>query len=329
MKNIFLAWKPYCTRSHNIANHFGATNFYIYPFPSDGNPIKALSRYFISFFKTLWVLYKEKADLIFSLNQPAPLIFAIYFFTSVFKGKYVLDSHSAPFNDPRLTLLKPAYKFFACRALFNINTNTYHKRLVESWGGKSFVIGDVPIDFRKKYPRRNVSDKSIVVVLSFMFDEPLDAIWESVRRMPDVSFHVTGNYRKAPKKLLRDVPANMVLEGFLSRDDYLGLLLSTKAVMSLTTRDFTMQMGAYEALSLERPIITSDWQILRESFGDGAIYVKNNPESICYGVGEVLNGYEKYKRAVILQRRRRKEYFDRTRKAILLEVDKLNEKHEG
>jgi hypothetical protein len=85
-----------------------------------------------------------------------------------------------------------------------------------------------------------------------------------------------------------------------------------------------MQMGAYEALSLEKPIITSDWQILRESFGKGAVYVKNTPESICYGIHEMFNNYDEYKKNVLFQREKRRTYFYSTRKSILSEIDRLH-----
>jgi glycosyltransferase involved in cell wall biosynthesis len=326
MKKIFLAWKPYCTRSQNIASHFGAKNIYVFPFVSQGSSLKTIARYVLSAFKTLAILARERAHVIFTLNQPIPLILTIYVFTKLFGGKYILDSHSAPFNDPRLAGLLPAYRFLASRALFNINTNNFHKEVVESWGGESYIIADVPIAFGKDYPTWDVSENSIAVVASFMFDEPLETIWEAARKLPDVHFHITGDYRKAAKQLIENIPPNVRLEGFLSRDDYVGLLLSVKGVMVLTTRNFTMQMGAYEALSLEKPIITSDWEILRESFGQGAVYVKNTPESIAGGTCELLENYAKYNKAVILQRIKRKEYFRRTRNVILGELTRLEGK---
>jgi hypothetical protein len=323
MKRIFLVWKRYCARSHNLANHFDAKIVPISPFSSDGKVIKTLLRYFISFIQTVVVLNRERADIIFSLNQPPPLILAIYLYTRLFGGKYVLDSHSAPFNNPILAWLRPFYRYFACKALFNINTNAHHKHLIESWGGRSYIISDVPIDFGQDYPKKQVQEKSIAVVVSFMFDEPIKEIWEAARRLPDVSFYVTGNYHKCSNLLLKKIPDNIRLQGFLPRDDYLGLLISVKGVMSLTTRDYTMQMGAYEALSLAQPIITSHWEILRTSFGDAAVYVNNTPESIAGGIRELFQNYDKYSNAAARQKRTRREHFDAVRRSILAEIDSL------
>jgi hypothetical protein len=95
-------------------------------------------------------------------------------------------------------------------------------------------------------------------------------------------------------------------------------MASVSAVMVLTTRDQTMQMGAYEALSLGQPIITSDWQILRDSFGPAAAYVDNSPESIVRGVLDVTgDAAERFRRAAADQKRVRRRYFDATCSEII------------
>ena len=326
MKKIFIAWKKSCTRSENIAKHFGAKNIFICPFVSDEKIVKTIARYLISFFNTFFVLVQEKPDIIFTLNQPPFLITAVFLYSKIFRAKYILDSHSAAFNDPKWAWFRPFYSIIASQALFNINTNSYHKSIVESWGGRSFVIGDVPINFIKNYPRCNVSENSVVVVASFMFDEPLEEVWEAARLIPHVNFHVTGNYKKANRKLINNKAENVILTGYISHDDYISLLLSCKAVVALTTRDYTMQMGGYEALSLEMPIVTSDWEILHESFGNGAVYVNNTPDSIALGITAIINDFDKYKFQVIRQRKIRKEYFDSIQAEIINLLNSVKKK---
>jgi len=283
VKKVFLAWKSACTRSHNQAQHFGAQEVYIWPFAGRKSVVTLLARYAVSFFATLRVLHRVRPDVIFTLNQPPFLILAIYLYTRLVDGVYILDSHSAAFNDRKWAWFRPMYRFIAARALLNINTNTYHRKLVESWGGRSCIISDVPIDHDRTYTPVEVEERSVAVVLSFMFDEPVQAIWDAARLTPDVHFYVTGNYRKADAELLQNTPQNIHLLGYVSTEEYFRMLISVKGVMVLTTRDHTMQMGAYEAMSLEQPIITSDWEILRESFGNGAVYVNNSASSISEG----------------------------------------------
>ena len=51
-------------------------------------------------------------------------------------------------------------------------------------------------------------------------------------------------------------------------------------IMDLTTRDNIVLMGAYEAISLQKPPITSDSKILREYFPIGTIHTGNTAETI-------------------------------------------------
>ena len=58
--------------------------------------------------------------------------------------------------------------------------------------------------------------------------------------------------------------------------------------MCLTTHDHTMQRGAYEAMVLEKPLITSDWNVLRETFYRGTIHVDNTAEEIAKAVRQAM-----------------------------------------
>jgi glycosyltransferase involved in cell wall biosynthesis len=192
--------------------------------------------------------------------------------------------------------------------------------MVEQWGGRSVIMSDIPIEHDQHYPRATLKAGSVVVVSSFMFDEPTAEIWAAARLTPEVDYYVTGNPKKVPAKLRDTQPENVHLTGFVPTDEYFGLLSAAAAVMVLTTRDNTMQRGAYEALSLEQPIITSNWKILRDSFGEAAVYVDNTPDGIAAGVRRVLADLQGFKEAARKQRRRRSEYYYAARDEILHQV---------
>ena len=48
-----------------------------------------------------------------------------------------------------------------------------------------------------------------------------------------------------------------------------------------------MLCGAYESVALEKPLITSDWAVLKKYFSKGTLYVDNSPESIMKAVKEM------------------------------------------
>ena len=95
---------------------------------------------------------------------------------------------------------------------------------------------------------------------------------------------MTGDYRFAQPELIGSNPVNVELTGFLQKSDYVGRLLASDAIICLTTLDHTMQRGAYEAVYLGKPVITSNTQVLREAFNKGTVHVDNTVDSIVAGV---------------------------------------------
>ena len=98
----------------------------------------------------------------------------------------------------------------------------------------------------------------------------------------------------------------MHFTGFIPFEDYYGLLAAAHAVMVLTTENHTLQWGACEAVSLGRPIITSDWLFLKSYFDKGTIHVDNSVEDICRGVTQMRHEWERFSREVKELREERK-----------------------
>jgi glycosyltransferase involved in cell wall biosynthesis len=87
--------------------------------------------------------------------------------------------------------------------------------------------------------------------------------------------------------------------------------------MCLTTRDHTMQNGAAEALYLGTPIITSDWDILREYFSRGTIHVDNSADAIAAAVRRMQEEGPSYRAEVRALRGEIAERWRRDRALIL------------
>jgi glycosyltransferase involved in cell wall biosynthesis len=64
-------------------------------------------------------------------------------------------------------------------------------------------------------------------------------------------------------------------------------------VVVLTTYDHTMQRGGHEAMALGRPLVTSDWDLLRETFSQGAVHVHNEAGAIADGIRRALADRER------------------------------------
>ena len=90
------------------------------------------------------------------------------------------------------------------------------------------------------------------------------------------------------------------------------------AVVVLTTHDHTMQRGGYEAMALERPLVTSDWQLLRETFSRGTVHVDNNSTAIAEGIAAAIRDGDRLVREMRVLRTEHEEVF-RTRLRELCE----------
>jgi glycosyltransferase involved in cell wall biosynthesis len=94
--------------------------------------------------------------------------------------------------------------------------------------------------------------------------------------------YITGNHKKYRDidKITSNLPSNVTLTGFLSEEDYQDLLHSADVVIVITTQEYTLTCGAYEAVSLEKPMILGDTQTIREYFFSGALYTSSLPSDL-------------------------------------------------
>ena len=54
-----------------------------------------------------------------------------------------------------------------------------------------------------------------------------------------------------------------------------------------------MQRGGYEAVALGKPLVTSDWGLLRETFSRGTVHVRNEPAAIADGLRRAIADRER------------------------------------
>ena len=151
----------------------------------------------------------------------------------------------------------------------------------------------------------------VAFVSTFAQDEPIEAVLGAAAQLPDVHFYITGDTRKKPASFFDEASSNITFTGFLDPyRQYPSLLRAADAVMVLTTRDYTLQLGGCEAVAVGKPLITSDWPYLREVFPKGTIYVSDSAESIRDGILEMQKRYKDLAREVIDLRRESRQEWD-------------------
>jgi len=308
---VFVSWAPFCSRSDSIAKHLNGSSYMIYLSALGSNYLTVGIKYLLQAVMTWKVLRRTRADVVFVMSPPVIAALAVWLYTRCCGGKYFIDAHTATFVDPRWQKVAWLQRFVSRRAVATIVTDHHWARLVESWGGRAVIVAEVPVFFPTPAYPELIGKWKIVLVATFTNDEPIAEFLEAARNMPDVSFFVTGDQRQLRSKLRSKTPRNVTYTGFVPDREYVGLLLSADAVMCLTTLDHTMQRGAYEAMHLGRPIITSNTELLRKIFSKGAVHVDSRAEDICRGVQEMLQELHRYEQEVVgLRKERLKQWVE-------------------
>lgn len=306
---MFLAWSPpsHTRRSEPMARKLGIPLRRVHVLKK--GPYLAPLRYVIQALLTLIILFRERPKLVFVQNPPifAPLFAWIY--CALTRNSLIIDSHTHALQSSLWEWLLPLHRFLSRRAKATLVTNAHLAQIIQDWGAKSQIIIDVPSEFPTGKPYPLEHPFNIAVVSSFAPDEPLYEVGQAAESLPDVGFYVTGDPEWGSQRVPVTPFPNLHLTGFLSEDEYYGLLRSVHAVMALTTDDHTMQRGACEAVWLGQPIITSHWPLLRQSFHKGTIHVDNTVEGIRAGVLQMRAMHEQLINEVqLLQEERRQQW---------------------
>lgn len=291
----YISWAESCSRSDHTARELGGRSHMVYEGQLGSKASTVLWKYWLQGRTTARILREEQPDVVFVMTPP--LIAAIPAFWYAWRrgADVVLDAHSAAFMHPRWRWFQWLQRWMCRRAATTLVHNEYIAGLVERAGGRATIVPDVPIVYERSeaFPRPQAF--TVAVVCSFNYDEPLPAIIEAARSVPDARFFVTGNPKHLDPALKAQMPANMTLTGFLSDEGYGSLISGADAVLTLTTRNHTMLRGAYEAIYQGTPVIVSDWPLLRESFPDGAVHVDNSPAAIAAAVDTVRREPARFK----------------------------------
>lgn len=293
MKIIWITWERQ-RRNEGISSGIGAK---LYELISDK---KGINRYYDLSKETIKIIRNEKPDIVVAQNPSIVLATLIVIFKKTFRYKAIVDAHNSGIFpcESQSPILNVISKLLQKKACLTIVTNKNLCRHVEQNGGKGFVLPDrIPVISNVKQINLD-GDRKIVFICSYSSDEPyLEVINAAIKLGNEYRIYFTGNYKG---KIDADtLPANVVLLGFLPEDIYLATLNSADAIMDLTTRENCLVCGAYEGISLNKPMILSNTQINLEFFNIGCVYVNADSESIKNGILQCFSNYVDYQLGVI------------------------------
>jgi glycosyltransferase involved in cell wall biosynthesis len=320
----YISWAESCSRSDHTARELGGRSHMVY-LPKLGSRASTIFfKYIGQWIRTARILREERPDVVFVMTPPLVAALPAFWYASRHGKQVVLDAHTAAFLHPRWRRLQWLQRWLCRRAATTLVHNEHLADHVRRTGAHATLVPDVPVVFDAIQPFQRPAAFCVAAVCSFNADEPLAAIVEAARLLPDVRFFMTGNPRHFPAALASSLPPNLTLTGFLSVPSYGGLIAGADAVLTLTTRDHTMLRGAYEAIYQGTPVIVSDWPLLRAAFDRGTVHVDNTAPAIAEAVRRIRDDRTAYRTAAAKLREQKLTRWQLVRQDIVSRVASLD-----
>jgi len=298
VKTAVIAWTHYNRRSALLAQHLNASMHHVY-YNQRTQYWQTPLRYLIQALRTWNILIHERPDVVVVQNPPIFCVLVAFWYSHRYHAHYVIDSHTAAFLSPKWRWSLWLHSWLSRRAITTIITNEYLEHLVQSWGGHAFILGFTPAEYPEGTPYPLNGHFNVAVVSTGAEDEPVDVIFQAAQSLPETRFYVTGDAKRLAPDLLAAKPENCLLTGYIPYEQYVGLLRGVDAVIDLTTRDHTLLLGAFEAVSLGTPLIVSDWPILRDYFSEGTVHVPNTADGVYEGVRRAQRDRDVLRREIV------------------------------
>src|SRR5690554_5789561 len=259
-------------------------------------------RYPILSLKTMFFLFRSRASIVYCQNPSIVLTTIVCFLKLFLRYKVIVDRHSN-FKFQLKDSNKWKWKIFHLLSRYTIReadltivTNDYLKDYVDSQDGRGFILPDKLPTLSSASIKPLNGEFNFVFISTFSDDEPIEEVIGAMDKL-DNSFHlyITGRFSayKNVDALLKKLPANVTLTGFLSESDYQSLLVSADTLIIITDQEYTLTCGAYEAVTLEKPMILGDTNTIKNYFCKGAIYTKPLKEEIAVKMLETIQMADK------------------------------------
>lgn len=291
-KPIWIAWETQ-RRTIELAKKFGIQ---LYIFDSSKN---RFIRYISASVYTLFLLIKSKPDIIFVQNPSIVLTLLVSIIKKLKRYILIVDRHSN-FHEDKEKSLTPFDIVFRIISNFTIKaadltivTNEFLKNLVDKTGGSGFVLTDKIPSLKKADVLTLSGTYNVVFISSYAVDEPYLEVFKAAKLLPkDVCIYSTGDVHRIAAKISQLLPPNLIFTGFLKDQDFIDLLSGSDVIMDLTTDEFVLVCGGYEAMSVEKPFITSNKKTLIDFYPKGVTFTDNTAPGIAQAILNALSNKE-------------------------------------
>lgn len=296
-KICWITWEDH-RRSIGLARELGADYYNV------KSNRTSFFRYLLKALKTVSLIYQYRKGLVVVQNPSRVLAALAGFMKLIFRFPLVVDRHSN-FRLGKGLSMNPAIWFVILCSEFSLKvadltvvTNDFLKNLVEKKKGRALVLHDKIPDIEPPQKKLDLpTGTNVLFVCTYAPDEPYNEVISAARHLPDdCHIHITGNYCKTGlSPASPGIPPNVHLLGFVSSEDYEAYLFSCDVVMVLTTSEWVIVCGGYEAAAAQKPLITSNTDTLVEFYQGHAYHTEPTPEAIAEAISEVCSEIQAYK----------------------------------
>jgi len=273
---IFIAWNQISRRSEEFSKQILAE--YINLGRVEGSLITRSIRLISNFIKSYFLFLEKKPNIIITFHAHPFITLVAIIYKQFFNCKVIADLHSAAYLDYYQFPLKFINRWIWERTdillIHNKMAFTLFNQKIPGFSKKLFILED-PIPERSNIPKNNVNNSDSlngVLINRFSKDEPIDIFLRKIKDLEGVNIFITGDFTKTEISQEKLKGPNYELTGFLSDDDYWELLSNANFIIALTTREYTLLSAGYEAIALEKPLIISGTNTLKNYFNDNVIY---------------------------------------------------------
>lgn len=254
----------------------------LFVFTYNGN---RLERYFSCAIKTVRTLLNERPNIVFAQNPSIMLNLLLLLLRGVFGYKLVSDAHFAGVIACKGSkLFQQVLNLCNCFVDLVIVTTPEHAAFIKKIGGKAIVCEDPLPEMAGCRSMEVMHGKSVFFICSYDVDEPYKIVFAAAKLLAKDGYklYATGNYAKVGMDP-HDFPSVNFL-GYLPEEEYRSNLNSSSIVLDLTENENCLVCGAYEAMSAEKPLVTSNTHSLRSYFTKGTVFADHDINNIVSAV---------------------------------------------
>ena len=250
-----------------------------------------LRRYLGSLWQTFNLYRTTRPDNVICQNPSVVLALFTVLTKRIFGFQAGVDTHNGGLAlDSDSKIMKWVAKFLQRNADFIIVTNEPLRRMVKANGGRALVLPDkIPTIERPAFLPILAGDYNFLFICTFAKDEPYNEVFEEARVFSGTGTHiyVTGNHQGKVDPKYYELP-NLHFLGRIPWEDFDATLYAVDGIIDLTTREYCLICGAYEAVAVEKPLIISDTSVLMSYFNKGAVYTDNTAFDLAGSINCVI-----------------------------------------